>query len=145
MHARRYGCGERTDRFLSRAAIRGRGRSGHARSARGDRRRPAGRHDLPRALSLDRTGQQADPGVGRRDRAAGRSTAGRQADRGLGPSDVRRRAALRAVAGDLPVSADPGAALVRAATATSSRRPIIPASGRRARIPIWSAPARPAR
>ena len=47
--------------------------------------------------------QQADPGVGRRDRAAGRSTAGRQADRGLGPPDFRGRAALRAVAGDLPV------------------------------------------
>src|SRR5580692_11371490 len=37
-----------------------------------------------------------------------------QGDRGLGPSDIRGGAALRAVAGDLPVSANPGAALVRA-------------------------------
>ena len=88
------------------------GAPGTLGSAGGDRWRPAGRHDLPRALSFDRPGQQANPGVGRRDRAAWRSAAGRQADRGLGAPDFRGRAAVRAVAGDLPVRADPGAALV---------------------------------
>ena len=66
---------------------------------------PLGAEDLPCALSLDRPGQQADPGLGRRDRAAGRSAAGWQADRGLGPPDFRDRAALCAVAGDFLVSA----------------------------------------
>jgi len=39
--------------------------------------------------------KQTDPGVGRRDRAVGRSTAGLQADRRLGPPDFRGGAAAR--------------------------------------------------
>ncbi|MEI9923592.1 MAG: hypothetical protein WDN50_08840 [Bradyrhizobium sp.] len=66
----------------------------------------------------------------------GRSPAGRPADRGLGASDLGRGTALRAVAGDLLVRADPGAAFVRARRLCGRGKPIIPASARRARIPI---------
>ena len=80
-------------------------------AARADGWRAARRLGLSRALSLDRIEGRAHSRLGRRHRAARTAATGRPLDRRLGASDVRHRAALRAVARDLPVPADPGTAL----------------------------------
>ncbi len=69
---------------------------------------PAGRRCVPRALSLDGPSRRTDCRLRRHHRAARPTAARRASDRGVGASHHRRRPALCAVDGPVPVSADTG-------------------------------------
>ncbi len=97
---------------------------------------------LARAVSFDEFSTASRSCLRRRHRAARRTAAGRPSNCRLGASDLRDRAALRALAGVVLLPAGARACGRWCATAMWSRRRIIRASARRGRIPISLASAR---